>query len=253
MSLRSRSTFASLVALLALPGALVAQGREVYKLPIPVAIGAETGRAQPGVTAASPIGFGPKSGDFFAGVGYQNTTRFGGGNDGSLSLGAGLGDPGKLAGLEFVVTSASTVRSGFFDRLYGAAKLHRTIGNGLGVAAGIEGVTLSGEATFDPSLYVVATKVQQIGTGAYFNSVTWNGGLGTKRFAAPSADDDQQGGVGLFASAAIKANASTSLIADYTGQDLNLGLSFAPFSTLPITISPAIVDLLGRSTSDAGE
>ncbi len=251
MSLRSRSTFASLIALLALPGALFAQGREVYKLPIPAAIGAETGRAQPGVTAASPIGFGPRSGDFFAGVGYQNTTRFGGGNDGSLSLGAGLGDPSKVA-FEFVAVSASTVRSGFLDRMYGAAKVHKTLPNGIGVAAGMEGLSLSGEATFDPSLYVVATKVQEIGTGSNFNSVTWNAGLGTQRFA-PASGADQQGSVGLFASAAIKANASTSLIADYTGQDLNLGLSFAPFSTLPITISPAIVDLLGRSTSDAGE
>ncbi|MEY4609485.1 MAG: hypothetical protein RL625_1702 [Gemmatimonadota bacterium] len=246
MSLRSRSTFASLVALLAVPGVLVAQGREVYKLPIPTAIGAETGRAQPGVTAASPIGFGPGSGDFFAGVGYQNSTRFGGGNDGSLSLGAGLGDATKLGGLELVVTSASTVRSGFFDRMYGAAKVHRTLGNGVGVAAGIEGVTLSGESTFDPALYVAATKVQQIGTGPYFNSVTWNGGIGTKRFALAS-DPNEQGSVGVFASAAIKANSYTSMIADYTGQDLNLGLSFAPFQALPLTISPSIVDVLGRA------
>ena len=245
MSLSSRSTFASLIALLALPGALVAQGREVYKLPIPAAIGAETGRAQPGVTAASPIGFGPKSGDFFAGFGYQNSTRFGGGNDGSVSVGAGLGDPSKI-GFEFVAVSASTVRSGFFDRMLGAAKVHKTLANGVGVAAGMEGVSLAGEASGDPSLYVVATKVQEIGTGANFNSVTWNAGLGTKRFA-PASDAEQQGGVGLFASAAIKANATTSLIADYTGQDLNLGLSFAPFRDLPITISPAIVDVLGRS------
>jgi len=245
MSLRSRTTFASLIALLALPGALVAQGREVYKLPIPAAIGAETGRAQPGVTAASPIGFGPKSGDFFAGFGYQNSTRFGGGNDGSVSVGAGLGDPSKF-GFEFVAVSASTVRSGFFDRMLGAAKVHRTLANGVGVAAGMEGVSLTGESSGDPSLYVVATKVQEIGTGANFNSVTWNAGLGTKRFA-PASDAEQQGGVGLFASAAIKANATTSLIADYTGQDLNLGLSFAPFRDLPVTISPAIVDVLGRS------
>ncbi|MFM8780590.1 MAG: hypothetical protein ACKOFO_03785, partial [Gemmatimonadota bacterium] len=251
MSLRSRRSFASLIAALALPGALVAQGREVYKLPIPAAIGAETGRAQPGVTAASPIGFGPKSGDFFAGVGYQNSTRFGGGNDGSVSVGAGLGDPSKI-GFEFVAVSASTVRSGFFDRMYGAAKVHRTLSNGIGVAAGMEGVSLTGDATVDPSLYVAATKVQQIGTGPYFNSVTWNGGIGTKRFA-PASGSDQQGSVGVFASAAIKANGFTSLIADYTGQDLNLGLSFAPLPNLPVTISPAIVDLLGRSKDAQGK
>jgi len=253
MSLRFRSTFASLAVLLAVPGVLVAQSREVYKLPTPAAIGAETGRAQPGVTAASPIGFGPRSGEFFAGFGYQNSTRFDGGNDGSLSLGAGLGDASKLAGLELVVTSASTVRSGLFDRLYGAAKIHRTLESGLGIAAGVEGLSLSGEATFDPSYYVAATKVQQIGTGPYFNSVTWNGGVGTKRFGAPSVTDRQQGDVGIFASAAIRANSFTSMIADYSGQDLNLGVSFAPFRSLPITISPAIVDVLGRAKDAQGE
>jgi len=245
MFLRSRSTFASLLALLALPGALIAQGREVYKLPVPAAVGSETGRAQPGVTAASPIGYGPRAGDFFVGVGFQNTTRFGGASDGSLSLGTGLGDASKLAGVEVVVTSASTVRSGFFDRVYGAVKVHRTLGSGVGLAAGVEGLSLSGEGTFDPSLYAAATKVQQIGSGPYFSSVTWNAGVGTKRFALAS-DPNEEGEVGVFASAAIRATASSSMIADFTGQDLNLGLSFAPFPNLPLTISPAIVDVLGR-------
>ena len=244
MSLRSGFMLLPLTALLAMPRVGVAQGREIYQLPLPSAIGAETGRAQPGVTASSPIGFGPSAGSYFAGVGYQSSTRYGGDADGSLSVGAGFFDA-KTLGLEVVLTSASTVRSGFGDRMYGSLKAHRVTAGGLGVGFGIEGMSLTGEAASDPSFYAAVTKVQRIGSGARFNQVTWNGGIGTTRFAPENVDD--QSGVGVFFSAALRASATTSLIADYTGQDLNLGLSFAPFRTLPITISPALVDVLGTA------
>lgn len=227
-------------ALLAFPSIVASQGRESWLLPMPTAIGADMGRAQPGVTASSPLGFGPSAGNYFVGVGYQNSTRYGGDPDGSLSFGAGFFDAKKVA-LEVVVASASTIRSGFTERMYGAFKAHRTLSNGVGIGLGVEGISLAGEATVDPSYYAAVSTVTDVAG----KMVTLNGGIGTTRFAPEDVTD--QSGVGVFASAAIRVMPTMSMIADYSGQDLNLGLSFAPFRSLPITISPALVDVLGMA------
>ncbi len=239
MFLRPQSSLLA-AALLAFPSIVASQGRESWLLPMPTAIGADMGRAQPGVTASSPLGFGPSAGNYFVGVGYQNSTRYGGDPDGSLSFGAGFFDAKKVA-LEVVVASASTIRSGFTERMYGAFKAHRTLSNGVGIGLGVEGISLAGEATVDPSYYAAVSTVTDVAG----KMVTLNGGIGTTRFAPEDVAD--QSGVGVFASAAIRVMPTMSMIADYSGQDLNLGLSFAPFRSLPITISPALVDVLGMA------
>lgn len=242
MSPRSRIMHHLLTAMLAMPSVVVAQGRDAWLLPVPTAIGAETGRAQPGVTASSPLGFGPSAGNYFVGLGYQGSTRGGGDPDGSVSVGAGFGNAKKL-GLELVVNSASTFRSGFGQRMYGSAKAHRVLGNGMGLGVGIEGLSLTGDAAADPSVYAAISNVTEVAG----KSVTLNGGIGTSRFAPEAAAGEEQSGVGIFASAAIRLMPTMSMIADYAGQDLALGLSFAPFRSLPVTISPALVDVLGAA------
>jgi len=234
------------------PCALQAQAvdLEIFKLPLPappVAVGAETGRAQPGVTAASPIAYGPKWGDFFAGGGYQLSTRYGGGQDGSVAVGGGLGDPQKYVGMEVVIASASTIRSGFGNRMYGSTKIHRILPNGAGIGLGLEGISLTGQAQSNPAMYLAYTQVQQLNEGDYFNAITWNGGVGNARFQAEDRLLEGKKGLGYFFSAAIRISPKMAAIADWGGQDLNIGMSFAPFRSLPITISPALVDVLGTA------
>ncbi|MEK0430321.1 MAG: hypothetical protein RL139_125 [Gemmatimonadota bacterium] len=233
------------------PGIAHGQGAEraIYRLPVPDAATHGGRRAQPGVTIASPVAFGPGTGDIFIGGGYQASTRYRGAPDGAVAVGGGIGDPARWAGVELVVISSSTLRSGFGDRAYGAAKIHRRIGARAAVAVGVEGVSLVGTAAVDPALFAAWSWVQPVSAGDYFSAITWNLGVGTARFLPESSAGGAPEGVGGFVSAAVRVSPSASAIVDFSGQDLNLGLSFAPFRALPLTLSPALYDVLGTAGS----
>jgi len=255
MQLRSSAPLFALAALLALPGVSQAQGRDVYKLYIPTdmeAVSPVMGRAQPGVAASSPLGFGPGRGDAFAGFGYQNSTATGGNGDGAASVGIGLLSGSETVGVELVLTSLSTVRSGFGSRMVGGMKVHKTLQNGLGVALGVEGTRISGDE-FDTkeSFYVVATQVRSLRESDTFNSVTLNFGLGNGRFQSSDNFVAGKSGIGVFASAGLRVNNYSAAILDFTGAQLNAALSFAPFATLPIVVTPSINDVTG-SAGQAG-
>ena len=249
---RSSVAFLAFAMTLALPSALQAQGRDVYKLPMPRApeqASSVTGRAQPGVAASSPVGFGPGKGDVFAGIGYQNQSAVGTESDGSLSVGMGFLDASELAGLEVVVTSLSTVRSGFGSRMVGALKVHKSFANNIGVGVGLEGIKLVGEDfDTDPSFYVAATHVRVLREASKpFNTATLNLGLGNGRFQAADAFAAGESGVGVFASAALRLNWYSAAIVDFTGAAVNLAMSFTPSKTLPLVITPSFNDLSGAA------
>lgn len=246
MRFRPSASLAALFASLALPSAVLAQGRDVYKLPVPV-MGAEMGRAQPGVATSSPIGFGPSAGDIFAGFGFQAATASGNENDGSLSVGGGFLDPNKTVGIEAVLTSFSTVRSGFGSRTGLSAKVHKVI-NGWGVGVGAEGIMLNGnDFDTDPSFYVAATRALTIREAETFSSATVNFGLGNGRFQSFEDYIADESGIGVFLSSSIRVNEFSSAIIDYSGSALSLGLSFTPLKNLPLVVSPSLVDVTGEN------
>lgn len=250
---RSSASVLALAVTLALPGALQAQGRDVYKLPMPQQgmAGAQMGRTQPGVASSSPIGYGPSQGDIFVGVGYQAKTGTSGEQDGALAVGGGFFNPNESVGLEVVLVSLSTVRSGFGSRMVAGAKVHKILGD-FGVGVGIEGLKLNGdEFDTDPSYYIAATTTRPVRDADTFNSATFNLGLGNGRFQ--SAEDFVTGetGIGAFASAALRVNHFSSAIIDYTGAQINLAMSFSPFRDLPLVITPALNDVTGESGSAA--
>ena len=49
----------------------------------------------------------------------------------------------------------------------------------------------------------------------------------------------------------LRAIDRVSLIADWTGQDLNLGASIVPFRNLPLVITPAVADVTGNAGDGA--
>ena len=53
-----------------------------------------------------------------------------------------------------------------------------------------------------------------------------------------------------FGSAALQVLPSTNLITEWTGQDLAVGVSVAPFPNFPIVFTPAIRDLAGEGDGD---
>ena len=251
MQLRLSAPLVALAVMAALPGVAQAQGRDVYKLPMPQApipTSATMGRAQPGVAASSPLGYGPGRGDAFAGFGYQNTTATGGNSDGAATVGLGLLSNAETVGVELTLTSLSTVRSGFGSRMVGGMKFHKLVGNGLGLGVGIEGLRISGDE-FDTreSIFLAMTQVRTLRAASTFNQVTLNGGVGTGRFQSNDAFVDGKKGVGVFVSAGLRVNEYANAILDYTGAQLNAGLSFSPFANLPLVISPTINDVTGAA------
>lgn len=251
---RARRGALVLASLVGFAAPLSAQIRDSLLLDIPIEQampGVLTGRAQPGVSASSPLGFGPNFRDAFVGVGYQRSTRYGGAEDGSVSAGFGLGNSSSAIGLEVVVTSLSTVRSGFGDRMSGSVKIHRVLPLNIGVGVGLEGFTITGDdfAT-DPSVFIAVTKVANLSKDrAYFQTLTINGGLGNGRFLKVEDFNAGKKGINSFASVGLRATDNVGLIADWTGQDLNLGVSIAPFRTLPFVITPALADVLNQANT----
>ncbi len=55
--------------------------------------------------------------------------------------------------------------------------------------------------------------------------------------------------VNVFGSVGLRVAETVSLIADWTGQDLTIGASIAPFRNLPLVITPAVADI----TDNAGD
>lgn len=236
-----------LAATVALPASVRAQSRDSYLLPVPSAemLGAMMGRSQPGVSASSPVGFGPKQGDAFAGFGYQVKAPGTGESDGSLSVGGGFFDPSKVAGLEVVLTSLSTLRGGFGDRMAVAVKAHKII-RGWGVGVGLSNLQLRGETDSDASLYMAATRTFSVRPGPYFSSGSFNVGFGTGSFRSAQNQIADEGVMGIFLSSSIQVNAWSSAIVDYNAGMMNLALSFAPLRKLPLVITPTMSDLTGE-------
>jgi hypothetical protein len=249
MQLRSSSALLALSVMLALPSAVQAQGRDIYLLPVPQArdMQAATGRAQPGVAASSPLGYGPSRGDVFTGVGYQHKSALGSA-DGAISAGMGFFNPQETVGLEVVLTSASTIRSGFGSRMMGALKVHKTLSNGMGLGLGYEGFKLWGDDfDVDASVYVAGTKQFQLRSAPTFSTATLNLGIGSGRFQAAEDVAAGESGMGVFFSAGIRMTSMTGLILDYTGGMTNFGFSFTPSATLPLVITPSFNDLSGEA------
>jgi hypothetical protein len=250
MQLRLSASVLALVAAVALPGVAQAQGRDVYRLPMPTQptmTGQEMGRAQPGVAASSPIGFGPSKGDIFAGFGYSSKGATAGESDGTLSVGGGFFNPQETVGLEAVLTSLSTIRSGFGSRMSASLKLHKAFANNVGVGLGIESIAINGgdETDVNPAFYVAASQVRTLRDAATFNQATFNLGIGNERFGMDYNHEDWDGesSMGVFLSAALRLNWASSAIVDYSGGTINLAASFAPIRDQAFVITPAITDV----------
>lgn len=223
-------------------------------------------RGAPGTNSGSPLAFGPGWGDAFVGGGYQNAQRGiknpvthaftpNGVEDGSISGGFGLGDPKDAVGLEVVVTSLSPFRSGLGSRTAFSFKAHRMIDNTSAVAIGVENAFVAGSGKTDgtASVYAVASKVflPPEEWAGLFKALTLSGGVGNGRFRFLNDVIADKSTVNVFGAASLMFIDQLSAIADWTGQDLNVGVSIVPFKAFPVVFTPAIADVTQTATSKA--
>jgi hypothetical protein len=52
-----------------------------------------------------------------------------------------------------------------------------------------------------------------------------------------------------FGSVALRVHPTLSTLATWNGQDLTVGISMAPLSTIPIVITPVLLDVSNRANS----
>ena len=200
--------------------------------------------------ANSPGGFGARWGDAFVGVAYQANIRSSTGNDGAVAAGVGLGNPWTLVGLDVAVVSFSTVRSGLGRRMGVDFKVHRVLPGLIGIAVGWESALLRGDTDGLRSRYAAASRWFQLrDDDALFSALVVSAGMGNGRFVRP---DDWVAGkrIGFFGSVAVRVAPPLSVVADWTGQDLALATSIAPFERHSVVFVAGFVDLTGTAGED---
>lgn len=206
-------------------------------------------RAAPGNSLGSESAWGAGWGDFFAGVGYQSRGRFSSRPDGSESAGFGVGDPERFVGLEVGFNSASSFRQTPGKNGSVSLKLHRHLPWQYGFAVGIENAASWGGTDGGSSTWAAVSHTFQFRENPehFFGSLAWNLGVGNSRFLSQQSLAAGNKGVNAFGSAGLRLISRAALVADWTGQDLDAGISFVPLRRSPIVFSASFADVTRRA------
>jgi hypothetical protein len=203
-------------------------------------------RYSPSITLLTPSAYGKSWGQASVGGSFQSRTRFGSESDAAIGFGFGLGDARKAVGLDVGVGIADM--SGFQRGSVGL-KLHRRFGNQLAVAVGVNNALTWGLIDGGISPYGAVTKGFRLReeTSLPFSQLYVSAGAGTGRYRSEDDVINRRNTVGAFGSVAVRVIEPVNLIAEWSGQDLTLGLSILPFRKIPLVFSPAVTDVTGTA------
>lgn len=213
--------------------------------------------ASPGIAFGSPVAFGMGWGQVGVGIGGATTDDANNDDlDGSASVSFGLGDARKWVALETTANIISITNNGansnFGEDGSFNLKLHTSLPGRAAFAVGVQNVGRWGGAEGgSSSVYAAATKFFELSNNPNKPlPLAVNVGIGDNRFENNGGD-----GASLFGSVAIVPHQQVSVIADWTGRDLNAGVSMVPLRQYPLTLSLGVVNLaerLGAKTEFAG-
>ncbi|PSB56304.1 S-layer homology domain-containing protein [Chamaesiphon polymorphus] len=217
----------------------------------------------------TPSAFGASWGDVFVGAGYQASTRPAiylnppnqgqEGQDGAVYLGFGLGDARNFIGLETVATSFATIQSGLLNKGTFSFKLHKQFGDNFAIAGGYENAliwnqtpafSLDGGTTGYGVASFVVNPDPNIG---FLSNTTISVGGGGGRFRTVGDIRAEREGFGLFGSLGTRLSPNFSVVADWNGQDLGLGLPITIYlgDNASFQLVPSVVDLVNKETGGA--
>ncbi|MEQ8752836.1 MAG: hypothetical protein RID09_04855 [Coleofasciculus sp. G1-WW12-02] len=205
-------------------------------------------RASPALSIVIPTAYGAHRNTGFVSATYQERTRYSDIDDGALGIGIGLGDAEKSVGVELSYTLASFGSNRDFGSGGFNAKVHRRLPQGWAVAAGWNGlINLGDDNDFEHSVYGVVSKIIRTreDINQPFSRMAITAGIGNGQFRTEEAVEDDNGTINLFGNVAVRVAEPVSLIAEWTGQDLGVGVSIAPFKNIPLVITPALRDITG--------
>jgi hypothetical protein len=193
-----------------------------------------------------PVGYGADNNTVFLSGSYQESVREDEGSVGAGGIGIGIGDATEAVGLELSYALETAEEEDFGEGGFNA-KLHRRFGRDASIALGWNGFLNIGRNDFEQSKYGVLTKVfrTQESLDQFFSRVAVTVGVGDGQFRSNGAVDAGDNNINVFGNVAVRVVRPVSFIAEWTGQDLALGLSIAPFKNIPFVITPAVRDLAG--------
>ncbi len=203
-------------------------------------------RYSPSITLLTPSAYGKSWGQVSVGGSFQSRTRYGSESDAAIGFGFGLGNARKAVGLDVGVGIGDV--SGFQRGSVGL-KLHRQFGNQLAIAVGVNNALTWGTIDGGISPYGVVTKGFRLReeTSMPFSQLYVSAGAGTGRYRSEDDVINNRNSVGAFGSVAVRVMEPMNFIAEWSGQDLTLGLSILPFRRLPLVFSPAVTDVTGTA------
>jgi hypothetical protein len=203
-------------------------------------------RFAPGVTLFTPSGYGKSWGSGVVGVGVQSRTRFRDQADGALGVSFGFGDAQQVVGLDVGLTVLDLSQ---FDRGALSLKLHRLLPQDVAIAAGVSNIVFGGGSDAGVTPYGVVTKKISLksSTAQPLSQVFLSLGVGGGNLRSEDSVLNDTGTAGVFGSVAVRVIEPVNLIAEWSGQDLSMGLSIIPFKRLPLVITPAVSDITGSA------
>ncbi len=201
-------------------------------------------RPTPAVAFGVPTAFGANGRDVYAvASGHVGRSPSGWFRDGAVFLGTGLGNSRRLIGVEATFAVYDLVGDTFAERSL-SVKLHRRLGTRWAVAAGMENMILAGRTDGGKSVYgVVSGSLPLRGEQQAFGRLTLTAGVGDGRFNAYENVRRGRNAAGVFGAAALRLVPRVSALVSWTGQDLNAGLSWAPFPEWAFVVTPVLLDV----------
>lgn len=226
---------------------------EVREIPEPSAR-----TSSPSSSLGIPTGFGAQWGNAWIGGAYGSARLFSPTADGSVGAGIGFGDAKNLVGLEvFAGIFNLTGNSDDYGGSTGSGgavgfKLHRLLDErgyfsaGIGMGNAIrwgEANTYGGD--YDTYFGVVTGRFDLQENADNPLPLIVSVGVGTGAFRSKGALDASEQNVNVFGSAGLRIFPEVSLISTWTGSQLNMGTSIAPFRNFPLVLNLGAGDVTG--------
>jgi hypothetical protein len=213
----------------------------------PMVVAAQQRTYPPALTFGIPSAFGANWGDFFIGASGATAGKARAGEvDGSISTGFGIGDSDKLIGMTFSYNLGSIKNfgsNGTFD-LQGHRNIYHDGITSVAIAAGWSAFAQYGNEGVTPSSAwgtVTTYSLLQPDNPVNKLPLLLSLGVGGGYYRQDPASTGVFGGIGLQVAPQLGVGLQ------WSGVGLNLGLSFVPVPTIPLTIVATGADLTNNS------
>lgn len=205
-----------------------------------------------GKSLTTPVGWGASGGVIYFGAGGTVNSPYSNKADGSAAFGLGVGNPKKSLGAQMTIVSLDMNQ---WDRYSMYLHFSRSLGKGTAVGVGVENIMLSDGGDADESYYAVVShsvQARQLRNKKGKSKLHFSVGVGSGRFGEKSSLDIASGkgryGSYVFGNAAYELFNTCNAIVDWSGINLNAGLSKTfIIQKIPLSVTVGAADLTRNS------